>query len=325
MAAVTRPINPPSTSSHVRPFNPRRDMGTVADLIERCFVGSLDADGERYLRQMREMAQTPGFLRLASLGAEMGGMPFIGYVWEQDGKIVGNVSLIPHRVGGRLEYLIANVAVDPNYRRQGIARGLTGQAIEHAAARGALELWLHAREDNDGAVTLYQNMDFKERARRTTWHTHREFPRSEPPPGIILGSRRAQHWADQKTWLEISYPPELSWHLPFKLSALQPGLWGGIRRLFNNQFVQQWSAMRGNELKGVVTWQSTSSHANALWLAAPSSCDSELISALLVHARRNVSAHRPLTLDYPARQHETAIQAAGFYQHQTLIWMRMEL
>ena len=325
MAAITQSINSPSTSSRVRPFNARRDLGAVADLIERCFAGSLDADGERYLRQMREMARAPGFLRLASLGAEMGGAPFIGYVWEQDDKIVGNVSLIPHRLGGRIQYLMANVVVDPDYRRQGIARGLTGQAVEHAAIRGATELWLHVREDNAGAFALYRDMDFKERARRTTWHSQREYPRSDPPPGVELGPRRAQHWPMQKTWLEGSYPPELSWHLPLNLSGLQPGLWGGIKRFFSNQFIRQWSALRDNKLQAVVIWQSTFSHANALWLAAPADCDGDVISALLVHARRYISTRTPLMLDYPARQHEDVIQAAGFYQHQTLIWMRVKI
>lgn len=325
MAAITRPLISPSASSHVRPFNARRDMGAVADLIERCFLNTLDEDGQRYLRQMREMARNPGIIRWVSMGAELSGSPIIGYVWEDDGQIIANVSLVPYRLNGRSHFLIANVAVHPDHRRQGIASNLTWQAVEHARARGALDIWLHVREENDTAFLLYQELGFTERARRTTWRNHREFPRLETQPGIKLGPRLASHWPIQKTWLDQTYPPELCWHLSLNQGLLRPGFWGAINRLFSAQFIQQWAAQRNDRLQAVASWQATSTRANALWLAAPPDNDEEAVLALLIHARRKVPTRRPLVLDYPAHQHKNVLHSAGFYEHQTLIWMRLEL
>ena len=55
-------------------------------------------------------------------------MPVSGYVWEDSGRITGNVSLMPVNKDGSRAFMIANVAVHPDYRRLGIGRVLTEQA-----------------------------------------------------------------------------------------------------------------------------------------------------------------------------------------------------
>lgn len=66
----TQPIHP-----HIRRFDIRRDLNMVADLVELCFADSLDADGRRYIRQMRSTARHPNFLRWTAGIAERGGDP----------------------------------------------------------------------------------------------------------------------------------------------------------------------------------------------------------------------------------------------------------
>src|SRR5512139_298345 len=95
----------------LRLLNILRDLPSVADLVETCFADTMDADGHRYVQQMRRAGRDNAFLRWAVSAAETASMPLSGYVWEEDGQIIGNVSLIPFRKTSKKNYLIANVAV----------------------------------------------------------------------------------------------------------------------------------------------------------------------------------------------------------------------
>ncbi|HEX7973444.1 MAG TPA: GNAT family N-acetyltransferase [Anaerolineales bacterium] len=321
---LTQIAIPDSALGHLRPFDVGRDLTAVADLVEICFADSLDPDGEQYLQQMRSAAHNPGFIRWASAAAEWTSVPLNGYVWEEEGRLVGNVSLIPYNVKGQHYFLIANVGVHPNYRRRGIARSLTAQAIEHARRRGAPAAWLHVRQENLGAISLYQSLGFVERARRTTWHSASGIPQIAIPQGCAIVPHPAAFWNTEQEWLKQAYPPEVTWHLPLNLMAIRPGLLGAIFRTLNAIYKWQWAVRCGSELSGGLTWQSSRGYADTLWLAVMPGNDQAAL-ALLLHARQHLSPRRALTLDYPAGQSAKAIQAAGFYPHQTLIWMSASL
>jgi len=325
MATASKSLSYKTLTDQIRPFDARRDMAMVADLIEECFADTLDKDGERYIRQMRDYARNAGLINWAPIPPEWMGGPFIGYVCERDQKIVGNISLISYRVGRKPNILLANVAVHPDYRRIGIAKKLTHQAINHARRKNTSEIWLHVREDNQAAISLYRGLGFREITRRTTWICQREALKFDTPPGIQIRNRSYTDWEQQKIWLVENYPPELSWHSPMKLGSLTPGWAGSLKRFFSNLFIQQWAAVQDNKLLCLVAWQSTSTFANALWLAAPVDCDQSALRGLLNHVRRQVAFRRPLMLEYPAKIHAHTIQAAGFREHQTLIWMKTEL
>lgn len=325
MSTVSKVVLPLASTHHLRPFDVRRDLVAVADLVEMCFAQTLDQDGRRYLQKMRRMAQNPGLLQWTALTSRWTSVPLSGYVWEQDGQVVGNASLIPYYMAGRRLYLIANVAVHPDYRRQGIARSLTAQAVKFAKKRGVPSVWLHVREDNDSAVKLYQDLGFIERARRTTWTNSAERVVSESPPGSRVGTVQLRHWKYQRAWLSRSYPKAFSWHLSFNLNLLNPGLLGGLLRLFYNAYVEQWAIMQNNRLLATVSWQSSSGYANDLWLAAPQNSPQEYVQALLSYVLERVSPGRPVALDYPARQFSQAIANAGFDERHTLIWMEKDL
>ena len=309
----------------LRSFDVRRDLKPVADLVEICFADTLDPDGERYLEQMRSAAQNSSFLQWASRASEMSGIPLSGYVWEADGQIVGNVSVIPYSIIPNRYYLIANVAVHPAYRQQGIARKLTLQGIEHARKRGASAVWLHVRDQNQPAVQLYTSLGFVEQARRTTWYSPASLPDSSLPDDIRITQRSANHWELQREWLRRNYPPEVTWHLPINFRLLQPGILGTISRFLNGMTTWQRSAFRHNRLLGVSARQPSNNYADPIWIAAPPETESDAAYALLVHARLNRPSLRPLALDYPAGHAVDAIRQAGFYDHQTLIWMKKDL
>jgi GNAT superfamily N-acetyltransferase len=321
MATITQQIPIPRKPEHLRPFDSQRDLRNVADLVELCFSDTIDVDGRRYLQQMRFAADNPRYMRWAAAAIEVSSLPSAGYVWEEKGRLVGNLSLIPFSVQGARYYLIANVAVHPDYRKQGIARMLTASGIEYARKRGARATWLHVREDNEAATNLYRSLGFKERARRTSWHCQPESPRRLVDPGIRFRPRRRQDWNAQKAWLVATYPPELTWHMPLKLADLRPGLAGALYRFFTQLHIRQWSAIQNGDLLGILSKVASTGHADHLWLAAWPDKEDLAAAALLSYARQQFGLRRTLSLDYPAGHAVEAIHSAGFNDHQTLIWM----
>jgi ribosomal protein S18 acetylase RimI-like enzyme len=324
MASIAKSLEISLTNPHLRLFDARRDMQAVADLIEQGFSETLDDDGRRYLKQMRTAASSYHGLGWIGMAAPFTYFSMSGYVWEEDGLIIGNLSLIPYMMGARRFFLIANVVVHADYRRRGIGRALTARAIEHARNAVSPAAWLHVRAENAGAIALYESLGFIERARRTTWRGVSEAPRVALAAGLKIIPCQIQHWSAQRSWLQMNYPQELSWNLPLNLNYLRPGLFGSLTRFFNNALITQWAVQCDGQFAGAVSWQSRQSRPNTLWLAAPNNADEAAIQALLLHARRDIPHNLPLTLDYPAGQSETAIQSAGFCNHQTLIWMEIK-
>lgn len=72
------------------------------------------------------------------------------------GKIVGYVGLFFSHEQGQL----TNLAVDPSYRRQGIAKRLLLTIFEYAQEIGLYSLTLEVRVSNYGAQELYRKFGF---------------------------------------------------------------------------------------------------------------------------------------------------------------------
>ena len=64
------------------------------------------------------------------------------------------------------EVHITNVAVRPDARRQGIARGLLSSVLDNARARGFKIVVLEVRPSNHHALTLYESFGFRVVGRR---------------------------------------------------------------------------------------------------------------------------------------------------------------
>lgn len=306
----------------MRPIQLPKDLRAVADLIELCFAPTLDEDGRRFIRQMRRAGQNArsyqNFHRLS---------PAIkGFVWEEGGQIIGNLNLIPVTVKKRRAYLVVNVAVHPNFRRRGIARALTAAGLAFAKQRGTAEAWLQVDQDNESAQHLYQSFGFTEQARRTVWHSTDSHD-SHPPLTVRVTPRKRAEWKTQKYWLEQLYPLSVRWNLPINIDLFGSGLFTSLLRFLTEQNFQQWSAYKNGRWVGTLSWQSSYSQADWLWIAAPPENRYEAVSALLPNAirdlrmHRKISANRTLAVNFPAGDAIAAFEAAGFEHHQTLIWM----
>lgn len=306
----------------MRPLNVLRDLSTVADLIELCFSPTMDNEGQRYLSDMRRASHDDRFLRWASHMAETTSLPLTGYVWEQDGRIVGNASLIPFRDKGKRVYLIANVATHPDYRRRGIGRALTERVMKQAHNKNASAIWLHVRDDNPGAIQLYQDLGFREIARRTTWGARPDPFLSKPNSDIQIIPRDPRFWPIQQSWLRRLYPDALNWYHAWNINALRPGVWNWLYRLFVDFNIRQWAAVRDGTLLATLAWMPQGSRSEPMYAATGPDSGPEALTQLLIHARRVLSNHSSLSLDYPADQMVDTIRAGGFQPRRTLLWMR---
>lgn len=318
MSAITLPARP-AQAGRLRPINVMRDLPAVADLLELCFHQSMDQEGRRTVAQIR----SGKFLRWAPRLAETAATPRAGFVWEQDGRIVGNVSLIPFRHRGRLIYLIANVATHPDYRRRGIGRALTERAMQYARERKTDELWLQVRDDNPGAVRLYIDLGFVERDRRTTWSSA-SWDNLPPPLGNYrVVKRHARVWPEQEAWLRRIYPDDEAWFRRFDWNLFSPALRSRLYRFIMDIPVRHWVVEADRQLQGVASWMSSLSRSDSdsLWLALPPQADLQALTFLLRSVRQEPFYQFKLTVDLPAGLATSALLAAGFRPQRTLLWM----
>lgn len=309
---------PALEATHLRPFDPHRDLLAVADLVELCFRDTLDADGRLYIEQLRYSARAGSI----SSFSRRRGQRMSGYVWTEGGRVVGNLSAIPHQRGSRRVHLIANVAVHPDYRRRGIAQALTRAALADGSIRRNDEVWLQVDERNPAAIHLYDNMGFEEVLRRTSWRGRPAAAQQGTRNGITIRKRHDSDWRRQRAWLGQLYPDTVTWNLPLETELLLPGWRGTFNRFFGDRMVRQWTAQRGRELLGVLSWQSTTLSYDRLWLAAPEDADPDGTSRLLQHVRAQVPLERSMALNLPAGFAENALFEGGFQPRRTLIWMR---
>lgn len=96
-----------------------------------------------------------------------------------NGKLAGYLSF--YQIAG--ECYINNIAVNPNYRRQGVAKALLCELM-HLCVSGEYEfVSLEVRSSNSAAINLYSAFGFKEEGRRKNYYS---FPTED---AVILTRR----------------------------------------------------------------------------------------------------------------------------------------
>lgn len=92
------------------------------------------------------------------------------YVAEENGKAIAYMGM--HCVCG--EGHITNVAVHPDYRKQGIAIKLISHFIGYGKENDFEFLTLEVRESNIPAISLYKKFGFTEVGVRKNYYEHKE-------------------------------------------------------------------------------------------------------------------------------------------------------
>lgn len=231
-----------TTTAHsaLRRVNPRRDLAAIADLIEVCFADTLDSGGRSMLREMRVLANSHALTwTLARLA---GAAPVMdGFVWVEDGRLVGNVSIAPTGYGQGL--VIANVAVYPEYRRRGIARRLMDVALAHVTQRGQ-DVVLQVDASNTGARRLYEQLGFHTQRIFTRWRraAYHRTPLLTPDPQLVRPLRRG----DIMPLLDLVQQTRpdsrggIGWLRPATERAIRPSRLGVLHFLLSGKQAQYW-------------------------------------------------------------------------------------
>jgi ribosomal protein S18 acetylase RimI-like enzyme len=164
----------------IRPFDIGRDLRPVARLIAHAFADELDEQGESALRELRILGHMSGLIRLLTRTTSDFNDVFNGFVWIEDGRLVGNVTVQrANNSSGRWQ--IANVAVDPRYRGRGISRALMETALDYVDEMGGTWGVLQVRANNTVARGLYERMGFEGLGGTTEMYIERSPRRIESP------------------------------------------------------------------------------------------------------------------------------------------------
>jgi ribosomal-protein-alanine N-acetyltransferase len=102
----------------------------------------------------------------ASFRESLGAAWSFGLVAEEEDRIVGY--LIAREAVGTGEIL--NLAVDPSYRRSGIARALLDAGLAVLRQRAVDEVFLEVRVSNEAAQALYRGAEFRPVGRRRAYY-----------------------------------------------------------------------------------------------------------------------------------------------------------
>ena len=147
--------------------------GESAFEIRECQSRNIPAV-QAILANSREAAQWSG----QTIGHALEASPGYHFVCIVDGAVAGFIS------GRRItvEAEILNLAVKPEFRRQGLGQALVHVVLERFCRDGALQAFLEVRESNHGAISFYRRLGFREIGRREGYY-------SDPPEAALVMAR----------------------------------------------------------------------------------------------------------------------------------------
>jgi GNAT superfamily N-acetyltransferase len=333
--------HPRSEHFGLRPMDPMKDLGDVADLIEESFASDLDRSGQKALRELRWLSRFKPFLWWMVYFSVDHSDFLSGFVWEEDGKIVGNVTVNRTSVGSR-RWLISNLAVLEDYQGRGIGRGLMDASLELIKEYNGLSVSLQVRADNVPATRLYQSLGFKEIS-GTTHLQIGHVPRVEGiyklpqlPKELILrprnfdsrDARRAYDLANAAT------PPSTQKEWPlyrrtFRLGS-QTQINNFFRRLMGQGSSSHWVVEDSQRFIGLIDIQpGVFRQMHRFRLIVHPDWRGYLEKLLIGRGLDYLYLwhHRGITVRHPV-YHTEAIEAYkefGFHEKQSLLWMKREM
>jgi len=231
----------------IRPVNLQTDLAPIADLIELVFAPTMDEGGRTAIREMRTLSRMGiGLGVLARLNEMAVGLK-MGFVWQEDERVIGNVSVYPASLpsGKRNAWIIANVGVHPTYQGQGIARKMMIASLEMIAKRGAQTAILQVDIDNPKAIHLYESMGFVKERAFTTWRRSSLTPvppQSTEETPVFITRRRQSEWEAEYALASATRPEArggLGWLRPLHPSLFVSAWWKALGDWLTMQGVER--------------------------------------------------------------------------------------
>ena len=149
-----------------------------------------------------------------------------GFVWLEDGQIVGNIT-VNRNVPGAKHWFISNVAVSKSYRGRGIARTLMTAAIEFVKEMNGYEISLQVRQGNKPAITLYESFGFKTISSTTYLQAKKlpEIPYYPLPMGLTLRPHKMDAYDVSESYAlaRAAVPPVVQNERPLRQSQFRIG------------------------------------------------------------------------------------------------------
>ncbi len=323
MTATTASLT--SRDEGLRALDLRRDLGGIAALMELCFGDTLDGAGWGAVREMQRLSRAGPLLWVMGTVAPAWQL---GFVWTENGRVIGNISTQPSE-HDRRTWLIANVAVHPDYRRRRMARALTEAAMRLALDSGATQILLQVNQNNTAAHRLYEALGFHALGAHTAWERMTGFcPQPAPTPEIEIRPARAAEW-EEVFGFACRYRPEgFGWLKPLRSGDWRPSLSRALNNFFSGAREEHWLAVEpvNNRIVGLAKIDTGFSQSDQIYVLIHPDWASRLERPLLVTALRRLG-NRPwaIRIDQPVGEAETALQDLGFRRLPTLVWMEKQL
>lgn len=312
----------------LQPVDLSRHLASLADLIELCFASDMDASGRSVVREMQLLSRLGLGLRLfTALGLTQ--PPWdSGFVWVEDGRVIGSVSAT-RSAAQPAAWLIANVAVHPAHRRRGIALALMRATLDFIRSRNGAEAILQVDDDNLGAVALYRQLGFAGVATHTHWTRPYRAPTPPYQPAVFdLRQRIPIEWADQLTLSALVRPAGLAWNQPLRADTFQPVLWRQLEAFFAGQMEEHWVVRVNDQLVGSLTVRANWGEGDCLILLVHPDFRGQLERPLLLRGLRRLAPRPwPVRIEHPADDAaaDAALRDFGFQPGRTLRWMRADV
>ena len=312
-------------------------MGQIAALIGEAFGRELTRQGREALREMRIMSHLGPLLWLLDRTSPEFHKSFRGFVWVEEGCIVGNVNV------GRADpysgrWLISNVAVRPDYRGQGIAHHLVQAAIDLARDQGGRWVLLQVYRDNIPAYRLYQDLGFEQIAAVTELRLERAqsatLARAKANQGFLLRRRSYSEWSKEYALALAATSKEAQWLNPLHTYQFMVGLdqrfskWVG--NLFTRRREHRLAVEKDDQFIATLTVQTSCWRGyHRLEFMVHPDYRGQLEEFLIAKALSILRGYpeRQVVVNHPT-EHRKAIEAlksCGFVEKRTLAQMRLAL
>lgn len=321
------------TSNGPRPIDLSKDTRQVFDLLNVSFGPIRGAYQSDFASGRYSLSQSGiWFTKLSQLTG--GFIP--GFVWEEDGQIVGNATLLKSELPGR--YLVANVAVHPDFRRRGIAKSLMEEIISYVAHLDGRRIMLQVDSDNESAVLLYLSLNFDNLGTMNQMESSPERLRSLAPSHvkqISIDELSRKEWQAAYELDRRSVNPDLTWPIPPAHDQYKFDLRRRLGNLLNGRHFEGWVCRvripetRQTTLVGLATITSDWGRPTWLRLRIDPNFRGQVEGALLTRAIKQLRRHRRATirLSHPAEDHLTneLLQEANFRIKRSLSVLSLDM
>lgn len=226
---------------------------------------------------------------------------------------------------------MANVAVHPDHRRQGIASMLLRTAIDYVRQHEGTAIQLQVR-DTSPAVMLYQRFSFVSLGRVSRWRldSRHSINRIQTSNANLREERRGD-WAPIWRLFSAVPPAAQGWPDPLTRDYFRPSVWRQIGHWLGGVSIKRWVApnAEGDDLDGYVELANEPRVSARLTLRvrprASGWLEGDLLRAALRHQVQNASM--PVIVDHPADDQpaEERLREAGMHVSRTLQTMRLTL